>query len=341
MQITFLVGNGFDKAMGLKTSYEDFYQWYVGQHNDDIDIKNLQDELESYLKDKRDNKDVKREINWSDCEVAFGLYSKRFDNIEKYIWVYENIVHSLIEYLTKEEESFKEKINQISFDKVWSKTKLFYNGLPEKEEEDFHNFFKSYSSTVKLKFVSFNYTNCLDQFVTMMYVNGARKEAIYPTKKWSLDKKVLHVNGTVERFPIFGLNDRSQIANKDFSEAEELEKIILKSECVKSVKGISYNTLEREIKNSSMICIFGMSLGETDKRWWDLILEWLKEKEDRELLIFTYAENVKMPELAHEYSRYEAEQKNGILRYLDEDGKHLQDRVHIIRNSKSIFYFDD
>lgn len=339
MQITFLVGNGFDKAMGLKTSYEDFYQWYTGQHSDDMDIQRLQNELTSYLKNK-ENKDVNKGINWSDCEVAFGLYSDNFVDKTKYIRVYENIVHGLVEYLTKEEETFKEKIYQINFDKAWSKTKLFYKGLPEKEEEDFRNFFQGYKSTVKFKFISFNYTNCLDQFVSMMYADGARKERAYQMQKWSLDTEILHVNGTVERFPIFGLNDRTQIGNKDFSEDADLEKIIVKSECIKSVKGISYSTLESEIKNSTIICIFGMSLGETDKRWWNLILEWLKEKENRKLLIFTYAENVKIPELAHEYSRYEAEQKNRILRYLDEEGKHLQDRIHIIRNSKNIFYFE-
>ena len=34
MQLTFILGNGFDKAIGLETGYRDFYRWYVDQPNE-------------------------------------------------------------------------------------------------------------------------------------------------------------------------------------------------------------------------------------------------------------------------------------------------------------------
>ena len=43
MNVTFLVGNGFDINLGLKTKYTDFYPSYLAKGYDDIlskDIKN-------------------------------------------------------------------------------------------------------------------------------------------------------------------------------------------------------------------------------------------------------------------------------------------------------------
>lgn len=30
----------------------------------------------------------------------------------------------------------------------------------------------------------------------------------------------------------------------------------------------------KPIKNSTIVCIYGMSVGSTDKKWWKLIMEW-------------------------------------------------------------------
>ena len=34
MSITFLLGNGFDRALGLETGYSAFYRWYCKQPTD-------------------------------------------------------------------------------------------------------------------------------------------------------------------------------------------------------------------------------------------------------------------------------------------------------------------
>ncbi|EMG27701.1 AbiH family protein [Listeria fleischmannii] len=62
MNITFLIGNGFDIEIGLKTKFSDFY-------------KQLRDE-------KRKRNHIYKEITenpdkWSDFEVALGNYTKK------------------------------------------------------------------------------------------------------------------------------------------------------------------------------------------------------------------------------------------------------------------------
>lgn len=66
MNILFILGNGFDKAQGLATSYQEFYDYYQK--------KESESELETQLK-----KDIQADYNtWADLEEGLGNYSARF-----------------------------------------------------------------------------------------------------------------------------------------------------------------------------------------------------------------------------------------------------------------------
>jgi hypothetical protein len=71
MDITFLVGNGFDIAAGIKTSYRDFYNWYCNQPSASPCIEHFKREIQDDVK--------KGGENWSDFEIGLGKYTSRFD----------------------------------------------------------------------------------------------------------------------------------------------------------------------------------------------------------------------------------------------------------------------
>ena len=50
------------------------------------------------------------------------------------------------------------------------------------------------------------------------------------------------------------------------------------------------------INQSKIICIYGMSLGETDKKWWKLIGQWIRRLEHY-LIIYYYDNNISSAEL--------------------------------------------
>ena len=51
MNITFIIGNGFDLGLGLKSSYEDFYNEYcVVTENDNVDRCNRQKVVGYHIK---------------------------------------------------------------------------------------------------------------------------------------------------------------------------------------------------------------------------------------------------------------------------------------------------
>lgn len=44
----------------------------------------------------------------------------------------------------------------------------------------------------------------------------------------------------------------------------------------------------RVINQSKIICVYGMSIGETDKKWWELIMNWLQGNPDRHLIVLKH-----------------------------------------------------
>ena len=97
MNITFLIGNGFDLNLGLKTSYSDFLQVYK-------EIKPTDSEV--IKKFKQDI--LQDEQQWSNAEEQFGKYTEEFYNsdftAEQYCECHEDFCANLAEYLEDEED---------------------------------------------------------------------------------------------------------------------------------------------------------------------------------------------------------------------------------------------
>ena len=76
MIITFLVGNGFDVNLGLKTRYCDFYKYYVNtdSSNKPLAIERFKREIDNFIKKER-NKTDNDFIDWRDLEIALGKWT--------------------------------------------------------------------------------------------------------------------------------------------------------------------------------------------------------------------------------------------------------------------------
>ena len=75
MNITYLIGNGFDISIGLHTKYEQFYRHLTKKNKfnkDDFDItRNIMNSIEN-------GDDL-----WSDFELGLGNYVERIKNSER------------------------------------------------------------------------------------------------------------------------------------------------------------------------------------------------------------------------------------------------------------------
>ena len=104
-KITFLVGNGFDVNLGIKTSYYNFYEWYLKQKNNSEIIKQFKQEIANEIKDKNI---PESERTWADFETGMGKYTSKFtpETVEDFLDCYEDAQESIVKYLKEQLDSF-------------------------------------------------------------------------------------------------------------------------------------------------------------------------------------------------------------------------------------------
>ena len=85
MNLTFLIGNGFDINLGLPTTYSDFLEYHASQGFTDMISTSMREDL----------------CLWSDVEIGLGDFTKNVasGDIEPFLDAKDNLDRSLIEYL--------------------------------------------------------------------------------------------------------------------------------------------------------------------------------------------------------------------------------------------------
>ncbi len=89
---------------------------------------------------------------------------------------------------------------------------------------------------------------------------------------------------------LIGVNDRSQITNEKFHDDEDFLDILVKPKANQVQKHNIDIQCKKNIQNADLICIFGSSIGETDKMWWELIGDTLLNKANSRIIIFSKGE---------------------------------------------------
>lgn len=278
MNITFLIGNGFDIGLGLETGYESFYNEYsMIQATDNENIKLFK----SMLKD-RNLDDRKRIIDWADFEKAFGQHSSDFTIEEKnnYIERFEDFVSNFNIYLENEEKRV-EFSNTDLIAKTMNTAVTTYFHIRTADRESVKNIYNSADRNRTYNFISFNYTKSVDECAKIL------KQHLKSDSSRDVGK-VLHIHGFIEENMIMGVNDAAQITNEDFANDEDVVREIVKPQQNSDVRANYEKQVIDTINSSNIICVYGMSIGDTDKKWWSHIAKWLAKSEKRALVILKY-----------------------------------------------------
>ena len=78
-------------------------------------------------------------------------------------------------------------------------------------------------------------------------------------------RDIIHVHGFTDHDMIMGVNDIEQIKNKSFSEDIDITEEIVKPLQNQIIRMNFDNNAVRIINGSDIICVYGMSIGSTDK----------------------------------------------------------------------------
>lgn len=283
VNITFLIGNGFDLGLGLKSKFTDYFPIYCnsvnGKGNKD---KCLCNEIENNTK------------LWSDFEMQMGRYTKNFSAETKNLFVEQmrDFELGFIKYLKEDEKTIcLSDTSQIEGKMKQALTQFYMQSTLHAESatiltETFRGH-RDYGHTYN--FISFNYTSLLEKCLETIDKGIVQKRK---TSNMSdlVDKigRIVHVHGSLDNHPIMGVNDAEQVENPELAKDERFLRYILKPEINQAIRMNYDNDAEMMILDSLIICVYGMSLGATDKMWWNKILNWLAGNEGRHLIIYDY-----------------------------------------------------
>lgn len=327
MDITFLIGNGFDRNLGLNTTYADFIKYYK-------DTEGGSKVLDKFRKHINDNEEL-----WRNAEIALGKYTQEFEtgNGMAFSECHEDMCEKLVDYLKKEEtrliyNNFAEKVLS-SFKNIVKPESPF----PTVERNTIRGVFNKYSSQEYFfNFICFNYTSTLDNCLEIVkgssgllgqHRNG---NAVLGNKI----KELCHVHGTVDKDIVFAVNDETQIAKSDifnFEDGEICKRLLIKQQANESYQEDTDSIANRILQNSTIIYVYGMSLGETDTLWWNRICKWLSANGDRHLIIQNYA-MLNRGVYPIKYQLAEKQKKKELLSFsnFDDNTKNaLMQRIHI------------
>lgn len=332
MNITFVLGNGFDIQLGLQSRYSDFLQEYVKIIPDDND--NIK-EFKNYLSQK-----TTQEL-WSDAEKAMGAYLGQYSDatIEVYNERVLDFESSMVKYLKRQQErcSFSDS-NQIATRFKNFLFKTFGDALTyRKKDLDVNR-----NTSNSYHFISFNYTNLLEGIRKCCITENTtiRKRNFQGSTYTDTWGSIIHVHGMLDDQIIMGVNDESQL---DLSGGITLTEA-LRWELIKPTlnhdSGNDFDLPARKtISNSDIIAIYGVSYGDTDKLWWKEIANWLKKNSQHKLVAFMRDKPGQFdPVLPWTGLDYEKKKRREILKklHIEESSPNFEaliEQVYIVLNT--------
>ncbi|WP_270782886.1 AbiH family protein [Enterococcus lactis] len=193
------------------------------------------------------------------------------------------------------------------------------------------------------RFISFNYTNSLQLIINNCSKNSKNDGFNGSGYQQIFNKTIINVHGVIDRFLTLGLNDETQLAT-DFFEKEDIDDL-LKPVSLTDSREYRRRDSEKALENSDIVVIFGMSIGSTDKYWWEKIAETLLKNANKKLIIHLYETEPSYLSSRRVRLRRKSKEDEFIshldnLELSDEKVSQLRKQIYIVTNSQYIINAD-
>lgn len=315
MNILYILGNGFDKAQGMATSYPEFYKYLTENVKDGSALLN---QMKSEI---TENVEL-----WSDMESGLGKFTSATDNAVEFDNFYFELSEHLQNYLKKENEKFvpSEKLKN-KFQSDFTTVSKYLGAL---DKTKFDGVLGTVSRSFKdINVITLNYTNTLEKILGL--------NPNITTKGFGSNtnlRNIIHVHGQLGESIIIGVDHPAQMRNEAFRNNEDIKDIMIKIESNESMKETRHIDCERLIANAEVIILFGVSLGETDARWWKLIGQNLKRRRNVAIIQHLYNPGAINPTQRQKIRRLEREQQEYLLQRLEVGDVDIRDRLFFTVN---------
>lgn len=252
MNLVFLLGNGFDINIGMETKYCNFYNYYLGQTPSNAIIKTFKRNIQENIED------------WADLELKLGEYLESLQEDEA-ILIYNDLIKNLQKYIQSEEEKYSYDVdsNLICKDLIFPE-----NYLRHMDFQFIKSNWKKDNDNWKVRIISFNYTKSLEKLIAF---NNERFVIETVNGHQRYIDAVEHIHGFTNDRMILGVNDSTQIKNQSLMDCKKIIRRFVKPECNKTYGLNHEDKCASWINEAQIISLYGLSLGETDKIWWNKI----------------------------------------------------------------------
>ena len=150
MNVLFMIGNGFDRNLGMKTSFSHFYEYYCSLQSDDEAIKKVKEAIKN-----------KKDMDWSDLEEALGNYSNTVDSKEEYKVVIRDIEEKLGNYLVEEYSSYHIPNRFQELNDNFTQFGIYFSDGPSELVATLLN----KNEGINISIMSFNYTKTIEKII--------------------------------------------------------------------------------------------------------------------------------------------------------------------------------
>lgn len=326
MEITYFIGNGFDLAMGLHTSYRDFVAHYRKTPTSEP--------CHLFL-----NRLIEKDINtWADAEVALGQSTGRFKPGQENLFCdcYKDFVISLSQFLERADATCVIPSENIHIRHHYLDALTNLESFIPPARPDLRNALCERNSHPRhYSFFNFNYTHVFDRGLHVLGEPGdvicRRTPDIYDTIG-----HVYHIHGEFEHGMVMGVDNDDQISSRLFAQNAIIRQRLIKPEVNGDLNPELMINCKETISRSQIIVVFGMSIGKTDCTWWTSVGEWLRKDASHHLFIFTYKSN-KDTRLAGNIANVEEETQNLFLMYTalsPVDRNKVRSQITVVLNNK-------
>lgn len=282
MNITYIIGNGFDLGLGLNTTYSDFVRFLssrirgwlsTGEKSWDRDERRFAEWLERKIGENEYE-------FWHDAEEAFGeLPFSDFRGQEQDLvqFCHRLFQSEMAEWIATKNARFSvPKGERMKIGEKFVDGLLYgwLQGLSEDVRSEIEN--DLMNGSVGVNILTFNYTDCIEKLLSGIDMPiyettglGAMKRALHVVPP-------IHVHGVVESSGrsadlVFGVDNERQITGVETSANDEIVSRLIKERYLGYTRKRTEQVAVEVLANSNWVIILGHSFGKTDGRWWERI----------------------------------------------------------------------
>lgn len=334
VNITVLVGNGFDLGLGLDTRYEDFLKRYMKPSYPVVTdaIKKMREEIASQTNDDQKC--------WANAELAFAqLRFSEYGHAEGAVGAFAecegDFVAALKDYLLDEDARFYVPASEgenVRRQFIGQMLDMVDCVLPE---------IKS-NKLIDLKFINFNYTSTLARMLSQNE-NGSELRLKLSQGPEIHIGIVRHVHGSLRlRDILFGVDDSEQIGDDELRQISQ-ERGYLQKTSLDADLGINeLSSSLAEIKQSDIVVLFGLSYGASDFIFWQQIIESLKSQPMQKVVMVGYYKDPPVVDGAAMRVKLQNDERDRFARALSDRFLNFRidkyaDRISVVGND----YFKD